>query len=302
MNRTAIVQFLRTHRLVIIIIAMLILTWSIASVVVWQRSEEQLAKSEASARTQSEETEALIRKLKQEHDAEEKRLADEKAKQEADEAAKKKAEEEAAVTRPQQTVTPPAGGSCNTASSHKNPAAIDVLVNKKHCLVPLSFVPNVVSAQGGATISSVALQDYNRMFNDAASAGQPFWVSSSYRSYATQVSTYNHWVSVNGQAVADTVSARPGYSEHQTGLAIDVAAGDRTLNNFAGTSQYHWFQANAANYGFIQRYYAGYEAITGYASEEWHYRYVGVAAAQDMKARGIKTLEQYWGMEGGNYR
>lgn len=103
------------------------------------------------------------------------------------------------------------------------------------------------------------------------------------------------------QAGADTYSARPGYSEHQTGLAFDVAANGCTLNCFGSTSQYQWFQQNAADYGFIQRYYSGYEVITGYKSEEWYYRYVGASIAKDMQAKGIKTLEQYWNIPGGDY-
>ncbi|MBC7459454.1 M15 family metallopeptidase, partial [Candidatus Saccharibacteria bacterium] len=121
--------------------------------------------------------------------------------------------------------------------------------------------------------------------------------------YSSQVSTYKYWVGVSGAAGADTYSARPGYSEHQTGLAFDVAdsAGAYPLDSFKKTSQYQWLLANAANYGFIQRYYAGYTSITGYTAEEWHYRYVGVAVAKDMASKGIKTLEQYWGVSGGDY-
>ena len=110
-------------------------------------------------------------------------------------------------------------------------------------------------------------------------------------------------MSVSGAAGADTYSARPGYSEHQTGFAVDVAnaTGTCSLDCFGTTSQYAWLQQHAADYGFIQRYYAGFEAITGYKAEEWHYRYVGVAIAKDMQQRGIKTLEQYWGVPGGTY-
>lgn len=168
--------------------------------------------------------------------------------------------------------------------------------------MPLSFIPSDLVTTNGATLSAKAADSFNKMFAAAAAAGQPFTVSSSYRSYQTQVSTYNYWVSVNGQAAADTVSARPGFSEHQTGFVIDVGAGSCILDCFGGTSQYSWFQKNAATYGFIQRYYLGYEHITGYAGEEWHYRYVGTAVAKDMQARGIKTLEQYWNIEGGDYR
>lgn len=108
-------------------------------------------------------------------------------------------------------------------------------------------------------------------------------------------------MSVSGVAGADTYSARAGYSEHQTGLVIDIAGGSCVLDCFGSTSQYQWMQQHAAEYGFIQRYYAGSETITGYKAEEWHYRYVGVEVARDMKHKGVKTLEEYWGVPGGDY-
>ena len=222
---------------------------------------------------------------------------------EAAETAKKAAEEEAAAKKTASAgTTPTQPASCNQSSSHNNPASIDVVVNKKNCLVPINYAPADLVTSNGATLSAKAVASFNQMFAAAAAAGQPFTVSSSYRSYATQVSTYNYWVSISGQTEADTYSARPGFSEHQTGLVVDVGANGCNLNCFGSTSQYQWFQENAAKYGFIQRYYAGYEHITGYVSEEWHYRYVGVAVAEDMKAKGIKTLEQYWGIAGGDYR
>lgn len=187
------------------------------------------------------------------------------------------------------------------AEPHDTLSSIDVVVNKKHHLQPLGYEPSDLVTSNGATLSRKAIDAYDRLYAAAAAAGQGFHVTSSYRSYATQVSTYNYWVSVSGQAGADTYSARPGYSEHQTGLAFDVAAGNCTLDCFGSTAQYKWLQAHAADYGFIQRYYAGYEKITGYKAEEWHYRYVGVAVAKDMKAKGIKTLEEYWNVPGGDY-
>lgn len=190
---------------------------------------------------------------------------------------------------------------CNASSTHNNPAAIDVVVNKKHCMQPLGYTPGDLVTSNGATLSAKAITAFNQMYAAAAAAGQPFYVTSSYRSYTTQVSTYNHWVATSGQTGADTYSARPGYSEHQTGFAFDVAANGCTLDCFGSTSQYQWFQQNAANYGFIQRYYVGYEAITGYKAEEWHYRYVGVDVAKDMQSKGVKTLEQYWNISGGDY-
>lgn len=183
----------------------------------------------------------------------------------------------------------------------RDPSNIGVIVNKKHPIEPVSYEPQDLVTSKGATLSKKAITDFRRMYDDAAAAGQPFYVTSSYRSYQTQVSTYGHWVSVSGQKKADTYSARPGYSEHQTGFVIDVAAAGCTLDCFGSTSQYRWLQDNAAEYGFIQRYYGEKEATTGYKAEEWHYRYVGVDVAKDMKEKSIKSLEEYWGYRGGDY-
>lgn len=223
-------------------------------------------------------------------------------------AAEEKARREAAAKKTAQDVISGASAqdidptSCNLAETHKDPAKIDVLVNKKHCIQPLTYTPGDLTTVYGATISQKAAGDFAAMYEAAQAAGQPFTVTSSYRSYSTQVSTYNYWVSISGKAAADTYSARPGYSEHQTGFAVDLASTSGcSLDCFGTTSQYNWLQANAAKYGFIQRYYAGHEATTGYKAEEWHYRYVGKTVALDMKQQGIKTLEAYWGFEGGNY-
>lgn len=294
-------RFVGKYRFSLTAIILVVGIWATSAIFAWNHFEEQRATKLASSQQLLEDMNETIERLEAEK-AERKRLEEErKAKEAAEAEAKRKAEEEAQKTAEANQNTAGGGTGCNSAASHINPNAIDVLVNKKHCLRPLNFVPPDLVTVHGATISAKAANDFNRMFADAAAAGQGFAVSSSYRSYSNQVSTYNYWVSVNGQQGADTVSARPGYSEHQTGLAVDVGANGCNLNCFGGTSQYQWLQANAAKYGFIQRYYSGYESITGYAGEEWHYRYVGVAVAQDMKAKGIKTLEQYWGMEGGNY-
>ena len=228
--------------------------------------------------------------------------AEKKAKQIAEETARK----EAAAKDAAEQAKRGGGGAidakaCNASTSHINPASIDVVVNKKHCIQPLTYTPGDLVTSHNATLSAKAIQSFNQLYDAAAAAGQPFYVTSSYRSYTTQISTYNRWVSISGKEGADTYSARPGYSEHQTGFAFDVAASGCTLDCFGSTSQYRWFLENAARYGFIQRYYAGYEAITGYKAEEWHYRYVGAEVAQDMQAKGIKTLEQYWGISGGDY-
>lgn len=191
--------------------------------------------------------------------------------------------------------------SCNTLRKHNNPASMDVLVNKKHCLIPESYVPADLETRSGVTLSAKAMPHFQAMLAAATAAGKPLYVTSSYRSYDDQVSTYAYWIATSGQQGADTYSARPGYSEHQTGFVVDVASNGCVLDCFGNTPAYTWLHDHAAEYGFIQRYYAGSEAVTGYKAEEWHYRYVGVTTAKDMNARSIKTLEEYWGINGGDY-
>lgn len=212
---------------------------------------------------------------------------------------KRKAEEAKKVVPTTQST-----GAASVGGPHRNPAAIDVLVNKKHPLVPIDFVPALGAANcsGGVSIAAVAAADLQALCDEAAAAGVPLGASSSYRSYGTQVGTYNYWVSRDGQAAADTYSARPGYSEHQTGLSLDFRVpGGASLDGFTGTPQQLWLAANGSRYGFIQRYTSGNSAETGYIGETWHYRYIGRAAAADYTARGVSSLEAYWGMPGGGY-
>ena len=220
-----------------------------------------------------------------------------KAKQEAE----AKATADASAKANESTAATVDSSTCNTSKTHNNPASIDVLVNKKHCIQPVTFAPGDLVNSRGATLSAKAIDAFNSLMAAADAAGVNLSVTSSYRSYSNQVSTYAYWVGVSGADSADTYSARPGYSEHQTGLAFDISSNGCVLDCFGSSPAYGWMQANAATFGFIQRYYAGYDSITGYKAEEWHYRYVGTAIALDMKNRGIKTLEEYWGLSGGNY-
>lgn len=183
-----------------------------------------------------------------------------------------------------------------------NPTSIIVVVNKKHCFSPMTWEPNDLSLLGEYYMRAEAAQHMQAMIDAAAGTGLEFAVSSGYRSYNNQVSTYAYWVEVNGsQAEADKVSARPGYSEHQTGLVADLKTGTCELDCFGTSSAYQWLVAHASAYGFIQRYPVGLSSITGYQTESWHWRYVGTSVAQDMKAKGIETLEQYLGVTGGDY-
>jgi D-alanyl-D-alanine carboxypeptidase len=184
-----------------------------------------------------------------------------------------------------------------------SPTSLRVVVNKKHCFNPVNWEPSDLVEVNGYYLRAEAASHMVSMMDAASTAGVPFMISSAYRSYNDQVSTYATWVSVNGSvAAADAVSARPGYSEHQTGLAADLKVNNSCVLECVGTrAQYTWLVAHAAEYGFVQRYPEGLTSITGYDTESWHWRYVGVTVAKDMKARGIQTLEAYFGVSGGNY-
>lgn len=293
-------RFIRRHLLSIIIIVIALL--GSAGFTYWHTTttNAQIETTQKNTEAASKLADAKISALKAQ------RAAELKAKQEA--AAKLAAEQ--AQTADSSTATLVDSSSCNTAKTHNNPGSIDVVVNKKHCMQPVTYIPSdlvtVIDSNGNSyPLSAKAAPSFKAMSDAAAAAGEPFYLTSTYRSYSDQVSTYAYWVNTSGKDGADTYSARPGYSEHQTGLAFDVAATvngtNYVLSDFDRTSQYAWLQAHAADYGFIQRYYAGSESITGYEAEEWHYRYVGVDVAKDMQAKGIKTLEQYWGISGGDY-
>lgn len=120
---------------------------------------------------------------------------------------------------------------------------------------------------------------------------------SGFRSYETQAKLYQDYVNQDGKEAADRYSARPGYSEHQTGLAFDVIGTDGDLVTEEKAAQ--WLLDHAADYGFVVRYLKGEEKETGYMAEEWHLRYVG-KEAKEIAASGL-SLEEYYGFEGGDY-
>ena len=163
-----------------------------------------------------------------------------------------------------------------------------IIVNKKY---PLASDYNP-----GEDI--MASQAFQRLLADMQAMGFP--VSSEYsgfRSYDTQAGLYDNYVSRDGQAAADRYSARPGHSEHQTGLAYDfIDTNGQLLTEELSTT---WLAENAHHYGFIVRYLPGKEAITGYMPETWHVRYIG-DEAEAVYESGL-TLEEYLGIEGGDY-
>ena len=201
-------------------------------------------------------------------------------------------------TAEQQLETPPTldGAKCNYLQTHNDPSQPDVLVNKSHCLTPLGFEPMTVVYQN-ARLQPVAADAYRQMQSAMQQTGLQLTATSTYRSYADQAATYRYWLTQEPRAEVDLVSAYPGYSEHQTGLVADVASGACALHCFGDTPEYAWMQAHAYEYGFIERYPAGKEAVTGYVHEPWHWRYIGVEDAGAMHTRAISTLETYWNID-----
>ena len=129
------------------------------------------------------------------------------------------------------------------------------------------------------------------MFDDAKKEGLTLYVNSAYRSYNSQKEVYQEYVVSHGKD-ASKYAAMPGYSEHQTGLALDIFKPGTTTKTFENTKEAAWLAKNAHKYGFILRYPKGKENITGYAYESWHYRYVGIDIAKKIFEENI-TFEEY---------
>lgn len=301
-------SFFRVHRLFLAIAAIVVVLGASSFAAVWWYGEKSLADAHTRAVASAKKADAMLAAVKQriaeQKERERKARAAAEAKRKAEEAARKKREAESAAARQRQQATASATpANCGGSGPHRDPNSIDIIVNKKHCLVPLNYYPpDLITTSGGAVLRSVASQQFEALRSAAAQAGYTITATSSFRSYDNQVATYNHWVNVNGSyTAADRVSARPGYSEHQTGLTVDLAAPQCALECFGSSGTYIWMKRYAASYGFVERYPAGYEAVTGYNAESWHWRYVGPTTAQAIASSGVHTLEQYWGVSGGVY-
>lgn len=133
---------------------------------------------------------------------------------------------------------------------------------------------------------------FEAMRAQAATEGVTLFIHSGYRSYTDQRVTYDGWAALHGEETADRFSSRPGHSEHQSGLSLDVNAASHT---FAGTPEAAWVAANAHRFGFVVRFPEGKEAVTGYMYEPWHLRHVGTELAQELVAAGT-TLEEHLGV------
>lgn len=181
-----------------------------------------------------------------------------------------------------------------------------VVANKRHPLDPIDYWPTPQArpqdtriVAGGWLLDETAAA-LDELSADVRAAAGTIGVSSGFRPYDFQVDTYNRYVSMRGKAAADLRSARPGHSEHQTGLAVDVVACDSGCGDhdgFGGTPQSDWIAENAWRYGFIVRYEEGRTATTGYSAEPWHLRFIGRELAAAYADGGFHTLEEFFGLE-----
>ena len=191
-----------------------------------------------------------------------------------------------------------------SAQSIDDPTSLWVVVDKLRPLHPPSFVPpDLVTVHVPHTnppiLRRAAATAAERLFAAAAKAGIHLASNSTYRPYQDQRRIYAGDVQRLGVAGADRLTARPGYSEHQTGLAMDIgtASGHCDLDPcFARTPEGRWLAADAWRYGFVLRYPDGQEPVTGIEFEPWHYRYVGSTLAAQYHAEGATSLEAFFGL------
>jgi len=188
-----------------------------------------------------------------------------------------------------------------------DPARVWVVINKQRPCEPIDYRPPGVSAPasirnlGATSLRENAGAALSAMMAAAANAGAgEVALDSGFRSYETQHSTYEAQVGARGEAGADLISARPGFSEHQTGLAADVVACANgscgSIERFAGTPQSVWVAEHAWEHGWVVRYDEGQTPITGYQPEPWHLRYIGPELARAYHDGGFRTLEQFFGI------
>lgn len=194
------------------------------------------------------------------------------------------------------------------AYSLSEPNSIWVVVNKQRPLNPKTYAPNDLVVPNIPLRSNITTTEkqvrqvtataLEKMVATAKKEGFSFNLQSGYRSHDFQVTLYDRYVSEQGKAVADSQSARPGYSEHQTGLAADLGSVNHpecdVADCFGNTPEGTWLVANAYKFGFIIRYPQNLNNITGYIYEPWHVRYVGTSLATEMHKQGVLTLEQFF--------
>jgi zinc D-Ala-D-Ala carboxypeptidase len=211
----------------------------------------------------------------------------------------------ATTTAPTTATTTPAAPSPTgpppfdrTRFSIDDATSVWAVVDKLRPMNPIDYAPtDLVDVGNGHQMRAEAAAALHQMFADAAAQGLRLNVDSAYRSYTYQQNTFASGVARLGEAQALRGIAKPGFSEHQTGLAADIGGGGCEIDPcFATTAQGQWVAQNAYRYGFVIRYPDGLEGITGYRYEPWHVRYVGVDLATEMRTEGVPTLEQFFGL------
>jgi len=181
-----------------------------------------------------------------------------------------------------------------------------VVVNKQRPYDPVDYrpgdlvMPDGVRALEESALRSPAASALSSLVRAAEGAGAgEIGFLSAFRSYATQQQTYAGRVAVGGVEAADRESARAGFSEHQSGLAVDIvpcSGSCGTLDDIAGSSQGAWVRDHAWEFGFITRYHEGRESVSGYEPEPWHLRYIGPELARAYHEGGYTTLEEFFGL------
>ena len=179
----------------------------------------------------------------------------------------------------------------------KNQDSYTVLVNKYNYLdkdyIPKDLVVTTKYSKGNIKLRKIVYDHFLEMANDAKLEDLNLRIISSYRSYDYQKDLYHKYLKQDSREIVDTYSARAGFSEHQTGLSIDIDNIYTDYNKFDITLEYKWMMDNAYKYGFILRYPKGKEDITGFQYESWHYRYVGCEIAKYIHHHNI-TFDEYY--------
>ncbi len=172
-----------------------------------------------------------------------------------------------------------------------------ILINK-FFYVTKEYVPNNlkkmrICTKGNIYLVDEALNHFEKMCQDIKKENLNIRAISAYRDYTYQLNLYNKYLVNDTKKNVDTYSARPGYSEHQSGLTVDIDNLITDFNDFESTDEFIWMENNAYKYGFILRYPKNKENITGYMYESWHYRYVGKEIASYIKKHNI-TFDEYY--------
>ena len=185
-----------------------------------------------------------------------------------------------------------------------SPSSITVVVNKQRPMNPIDWAPDdLVVPEGipsvwGHPIRAEAATALRKMYDASVAAGVPITITSGYRDYELQKEIYDDLVAQGGVEFADQDTARPGFSEHQTGLVVDLEGdeGCALSECFRDTATGAWLRENSWQYGYILRYNEGEQPTVGYTFEPWHFRYVGVEVATAMHEQGVKNLEDFLGL------